>query len=68
MMRTDIMKVCAEYEKKLIELMGPQKFGEYSAMLARRMFAAELEEMEDGEFKEFALKNFNKITGGEKNA
>ena len=54
--------IAKEYEKKLKELMSEKEFTEFAADVARKLFKQELEGMKDGEFKDFALANFDAIT------
>lgn len=58
-------KICLSHEKKLIELMGRKRFVRYSTKLAKNLFAAEVFDMPDGEFKDFIINNFDFITGGD---
>lgn len=56
-------RVCMAYEKKLIELMGRDAFMKFSVEIAKNMFADEIMEMPDCDFKEKTLDNFDLITG-----
>ena len=49
-------------EKKLIELMGVKDYNKFSTELAKKAFRNEVEGMKDGDFKQFVLDNFEKIT------
>lgn len=60
-----LRKICLSHEKKLIKLMGKKRFIRYSTNLAKNLFAAEVFDMPDGEFKDFIIDNFNLITGGD---
>ena len=48
-------------EEKLIELMGQEAYIEFSVQIAREGFRKEVEGMEDGDFKNFVIENFDKI-------
>ena len=48
-------------EEKLIELMGQEAYAEFSVQIAREGFRKEVEGMEDGDFKNFVIENFDKI-------
>lgn len=54
--------ICNEYEKKLIELMGMKEFTKFSEKIAKTLLLADIQSMPDGEFKEFCIKNFSKVT------
>lgn len=56
-------KVCMAYEDKLKELMTETEFKEFSTELAKELFAEELCDMADGEFKVMILEHFDDITG-----
>lgn len=62
-----LRKVCLAYELKLTELMGEKNFKKFSTKIAKKLFAEELINMPDSEFKEFCLDNFDIITGPEDN-
>ena len=51
-------------EQKLMELMGKEEYGKFSTEVAKEAFRIELNGMADGDFKDFCLDNFDKITGG----
>lgn len=57
-------KVTQEYEKKLAELMPENEYWEYITSIARKLFREEIDEMDDGEFKDFVLENYRSIVGG----
>lgn len=61
---TFLIEIVSEYEKKLKELMGPDKYAIFAEKVAKKAFKKELEEMEDCDFKEFCLENIEKIYGG----
>lgn len=52
-----------EYEKKLKELMGEEEFAKFYKDVARRGFLKEIIDMEDGDFKNFCIKNFARVVG-----
>lgn len=56
-------KICMAYEVELKKRMTPDEFSEFSAKVARTLFADELLGMADGEFKDMCLDNFAAITG-----
>lgn len=58
-----LRRTCIAYEKKLIELMGMDAFMAYSTEIAKDLFAQEICEMPDSDFKEKTLDNFDLITG-----
>jgi len=49
-------------EEKLIELMGKEAYTEFSVQIAREGFRKEVDGMADGDFKNFVIENFDKIT------
>lgn len=53
-----------EYEKKLMEIMGEEEYLKWSTEVAQKMFKAEVEAMEDGDFKQFCLDNMPLIFNG----
>lgn len=50
-------------EKRLIELMGKEAYAEFAKEIAKEAFAIEVDNMNDGEFKDFCIENFGDITG-----
>lgn len=50
------------YEEKLKELMTQVEFKTFSVEVAKKVFRAEIEGMKDGDFKDFCIDNFDKIT------
>ena len=50
------------YEEKLKELMTQVEFKTFSTEVAKKVFRAEIEGMKDGDFKDFCIDNFDKIT------
>lgn len=52
------------YEKKLKELMGEEEYQKFVIEVSKDGFREELEGMADSEFKDFCIKNFDMITGG----
>lgn len=63
MLDKQILHIMNRYEQKLIELMGAEDFAKFSTEVAKEAFRSELEGMAPGDFKDFCLKNFDKITG-----
>lgn len=51
-----------EYEKKLTEYMPWDEYKEFASEVAKRAFRVEIEDMPDGDFKDFCLENFDFIT------
>ena len=51
-----------EYEKKLHEVMGDYEFKKFASGIAKQAFKIDVEDLPDGDFKKFALKNFDRIT------
>lgn len=50
------------YEEKVKELMTAKDYEEWSAKRAREMFRKQVEAMEESEFKQMILDNFEEIT------
>lgn len=50
------------YDGKLKELMSAKDYEEWTKEEAKRIFFKDVTDMEDGEFKDFALDNWEKIT------
>ena len=63
MLDKQILHIMNRYEQKLIELMGKDDFAKFSTTVAKEAFRSEIEDMAPGDFKDFCLKNFDKITG-----
>lgn len=57
-----LMKLCKMYEEKLIKLMGKRKFYKFSTECAKSLFMDDVCSMENGNFKQFILDNFDEIT------
>lgn len=57
------MKVMRYMEEKLKELMGEKEYALWSAEVAKKAFREEVNGMEDGDFKDFILTNFDEIVG-----
>lgn len=57
-----LMKLCKMYEEKLIELMGGRKFYKFSTDCAKSLFMDDVCSMENNDFKQFILDNFEEIT------
>ena len=49
-------------EKRLIELMGQEAYAEFAKEIAKEAFAIEVDNMDDGKFKDFCIENFGEIT------
>lgn len=49
-------------EDKMVELMGGEAYSVWATETARDMFRQSVEDMEDGEFKDFILENLEQIT------
>ena len=49
-------------EDKLVELMGGKAYSVWATETARDMFRQSVEDMEDGDFKDFVLANLEQIT------
>ena len=60
-----LMKTCKAYETKLIELMGEDAFHSFAIEIAKELFADAICQMDDGDFKEEILNNFDAITGSD---
>lgn len=56
------MYVIKEYERKLKEYMSEDEYTRFSIWVSKNGFRQEVENMEDGEFKNFILENFDTIT------
>lgn len=50
------------YEDKLREFMDDDEYMKFATGVARESFRIEVEEMENGDLKDFILYNFDKIT------
>ena len=59
-----LMYLLKKYEKKLKELMGEEAYTEWAVVIAKEALLTDIEGMEDGEFKDFALEHFDEITRG----
>ena len=57
-------KIVLEYERKLAELMPDDEYWKYITGVAQKLFREEIDEMADGEFKDFVLENYRNIVGG----
>lgn len=68
MNETILLFMLKALSNKLKEFMSPAEFAAFSAQVARDAFREEVEGMADGEFKDFILQNFDKITGDDYNA
>ena len=53
--------ISIEYEKKLMELMTAKDFEEFSEVIGKELFKQELDMMQNEEFKQFCMDNFEKI-------
>lgn len=53
------------YDEKLQSLMTKEGYMEFVKQVAKETFAAEINDLEDGDLKQFCLDNFDIITGGE---
>ena len=62
----ELIHIIRTYETKLLELMGDKDFWEFNLELAKECFKADIDSMDDGEFKQFCLDIFKKIVGEEK--
>ena len=51
------------YEHKIKELMSAKDFEKWVREAAKQLFRTEVDGMEDGDFKDFVQKNFDKIVG-----
>lgn len=60
-----LRKICMAYEEKLKELMGEDEFISYSTELAKNLFAEEIFDMPDCDFKEMTINHFEEITGSD---
>lgn len=49
-------------EDKMVELMGGKAYSVWAAETARDMFRQSVEDMEDGDFKDYILEHFEEIT------
>lgn len=54
--------ICMIYEEKLQELMSAKEFREWSTKVAKELFQKDIDEMPDGEFKQFCIDHFDEIT------
>ena len=53
--------VLKQYENKLKEYMTDEEYFEFATEVSREGFKMEVESLEEGEFKNLILENFNKI-------
>ena len=60
-----LRKTCMAYEEKLRELMGEDEFVSYSTELAINLFAEQIFDMPDCDFKEMTINHFSEITGSD---
>lgn len=58
-----LMIILKRYEEKLKEYMTPEEFSEFTTQVAKESFFSELTRLPDGAFKDFAIDNFQHITG-----
>lgn len=58
----DLLKCSKAYEKKLIELMGRKAFEQFSIELAKDLFFESINDIENLDFRNFCLDNFENIT------
>ena len=49
------------YEDKLVSLMGPEAYLDFTKEVAVEMFKISIELMEDGDFKDFCKSNMDRI-------
>lgn len=54
--------VMNQFENKLIELMGPKAYSAWAVEVAKAAFRKEVEDMPEGDFKDFILENIDAIT------
>lgn len=54
--------VCGKYEDKLKDLLTPEQFEAFIKESAKELFAQEVEELEDEDFKGFIKEHFDEIT------
>lgn len=54
--------IMKEIERKLIELMGEKEYVKWSCQVAKAAFRKEVENMPEGDFKDFILENIDAIT------
>lgn len=55
-------KAMNKMSNKLHSLMSDSDFLDFNTAIARQAFRMEIEDMEDGEFKDYLLRDFEKIT------
>ena len=65
-MNKGMMHIIKRFEEKLRELMAEQEYQEFSTRVAKEAFAIEIDEMPDGDFKDFCQDNFLEITRTDK--
>lgn len=61
-MTTAEIYMMKRFDEKLRELMTPEDYTAWSIDVAKGMFYAEIDESPESEFKDFVLKNWEKIT------
>ena len=61
-MDASTMIMLKRYEEKLKELMTEEEYFEFSKSVAKEAFFNELSRLPEGDFKDFALDNFQHIT------
>ncbi len=50
-------------EDALRHFMEPKEFAEFTKTIAKEAFRIEMEDMADGDFKDFVMEHFDEITG-----
>ena len=59
------MHMMKRMEEKLKELMGDKAFVMFTNQIAKEAFRIEIENMAEGDFKDFVLTNFDEIVGAQ---
>lgn len=60
--KQQLLKLCERYEEKLKRLMKPVDYRKFINDCAIEMFKDEINNIEDGDFKDFIIEHFDEIT------
>ena len=63
--KQQLLKLCKRYEEKLKRLMKPVDYRKFINDCAIEMFKDEIENIEDGDFKDFIIEHFDEITSSD---
>ena len=60
-----LKRICTAYEDELKKRMPPEEFDSFTKLVAKALFAEDIMNMADGDFKECCLDNFKELTGSD---